>query len=212
MNNWTPITDEEFNSLFDSQYAELSESEKVEFDLYRVRPWKAIIRRSEVAGDEEVFVVAELPMGAMLYFDDVEYGFNVSPVDTAGRISEPRGNQCTLKDVVCNWWPNGDFPRIDDEFYVLFDSQYRELNDNEKLTLNLFRVPTRTALAQRLETDRFEPVVIVAELPGRRVLYFARFWNIFNVGSLDANGRIVDSNADENSLRDAIRQSFPKMT
>ena len=78
MREWSPITDDEFNSLFDSQYHELNDSERAAFNAFRVRPWKATIRRSEMAGDEAVFVVAELPAGCALYFDDVEFGFNVS--------------------------------------------------------------------------------------------------------------------------------------
>ncbi len=103
MGSWTPITEAEFSGLLDRQYDALSEGERKLFDRYRVRPWKAVIRRSEQAGDEHVFVVAQA-VGGVLYFDDVEYGFNISGVDDSGRIITPGGSQSTLKDAVGAWF------------------------------------------------------------------------------------------------------------
>jgi hypothetical protein len=39
-----------------------------------------------------------------LYFDDVEYGFNISSVDKSGRILTPGGSQNTLKEAVAEWF------------------------------------------------------------------------------------------------------------
>lgn len=210
MQKWAPITDEEFNSLFNLQYAEFNDNERAAFNTYRVCPWKAIIRRSEVAGDEAVFVVAELPGGVVLYFDDVEYGFNLSLIDTAGRITNPGGSQCTLKDAVCNWLPKWNIPISDEDFYSLFDSQYQELDDDERIALNVFRVPAKKALVRRSEAARDEPVFVVAELPDRSALYFNDARYSFNVGPMDASGRIIDFSADHNSLKDAVHKWFPK--
>ncbi len=102
MASWHPITDEEFSKLFDEQYSELNNGERSVFDRYRVPHWKALIRRSQEAGDEEVFVVAQAEDG-VLYFDDVEYGFNISGIDNTGRILMPGGSQNTLKEAVI-WW------------------------------------------------------------------------------------------------------------
>ncbi len=99
MSTWQPIDDEAFAELFEEQYAELSDQQKAVFQRSAVKWWKATIRRSELAGDEEVFVVAELD-GWVLYFDDVEYGFNTSKVDDKGVIQTPGGSQATLKEVI----------------------------------------------------------------------------------------------------------------
>ena len=103
MESWRPITDDEFARLFAEQYAKLNAAERDCFNKYRVAPWKAVIRRSEVAGDEQVFVVSQKGNG-VLYFDDVEYGFNISLIDEAGRITMPEGSQYTLKEAVVRWF------------------------------------------------------------------------------------------------------------
>ncbi len=104
MHLWRPITDDEFSQLFVDQYGELTSEERDLFDQYRVSPWKAVIRRTEDAGDEQVFVVAQVNDGG-LYFDDVEYGFNISCIDKTGRIMTPGGSQNSLKDAVNQWFP-----------------------------------------------------------------------------------------------------------
>ena len=103
MGSWRPITDDEFSRLFTEQYNELNSEERSLFDRYRIAPRKAVIRRSEQAGDESVFVVAQAEDG-VLYFDDVEYGFNISSTDDDGRILTPGGSQNTLKDAVIEWF------------------------------------------------------------------------------------------------------------
>jgi hypothetical protein len=105
METWRQITDDEFSNLFAEQYRELNNDEKKAFDQYRVNPWKAVIRRSAQAGDEPVFVIAQTSDGGVLYFDDVEYGFNISSVDGRNRIAQPGGSQNTLKEAVNEWFP-----------------------------------------------------------------------------------------------------------
>lgn len=103
MASWQSINDEEFSKLYADQYGELSEDERRRFDRYRVPHWKAIIRRSDEVGDEEVFVVSQAGNGG-LYFDDVEYGFNICTFDGTGRIVSPGGGQNTLKEAVNQWF------------------------------------------------------------------------------------------------------------
>jgi len=103
MNDWRPISDKAFTELFDAQYAELDQEQKSIFDVVRVPFWKASIRRSEMMGDESVFVVAQKD-NWVLYFDDVEYGFNMSAVDVTGKILQRGGDQCTLKEAVAKWF------------------------------------------------------------------------------------------------------------
>jgi hypothetical protein len=208
---WSPMTEDEFNLLIEEQYAEMSEEEKASFNLFRVSPWRATIRRSERVGDETVFVVAELPGGAVLYFDDIEYGFNVSLVDASRRILDPGGNQCSLKDAVNCSWPKWNIPISEAEFLSLFDSQYRVLNDSERISFNLFRVALRKASVNRSEGARDEPVFVIAELPDRRVLYFNDARHSFNISTIDEEGRITDFSDDHNSLKDAVVRWFPTM-
>jgi hypothetical protein len=98
------MTDEEFSVLFEEQYCELDSNERYVFERYRVSPWKAIIRRTEQAGDEQVFVVAQTT-GGVPYYDDVENGFNISCIDNTGRLTTPGCSQYTLQEAVNRWFP-----------------------------------------------------------------------------------------------------------
>lgn len=70
---------------------ELSLRGLVRFDRFRVDFWKATLRRSDIAGDEAVYVVAQSGDG-VLYFDDVDCAFNIATVDQDGRILTPGGS------------------------------------------------------------------------------------------------------------------------
>ncbi len=96
---WRPISRIEFDSLVALQEAALNEAQKAMLDKCRVEPWQAVIRRSEMAGDERVWVVAVREQ-AVLYFDDVEWGWNFSSVSDEGRILSPGGRQCELEGVL----------------------------------------------------------------------------------------------------------------
>ncbi len=108
MNDWKPITDSEFDELFKVQYAELNEAQRNAFDQFLVPFWKATIRRSEMYGDETDFVVAQKEDG-VIYFDDVEDGFNISIGDSTRRILNPGGSQDTLKELVENKFPKESY-------------------------------------------------------------------------------------------------------
>src|SRR4051794_35427073 len=104
MSSWNPISDDDFFTLFAEQYDELSSDQRELFDQYRVSPWKAVIRRSEEAGDECVFVVAQSNDG-VLYFDDVKYEFNFSAIDKPGPITNRGGSQNPQKGAVIECFP-----------------------------------------------------------------------------------------------------------
>ncbi|WP_437777137.1 hypothetical protein [Sorangium sp. So ce1097] len=111
MSEWKPISYDEFRQLFENQYRELGPRAREIFDRYRVDIWKATIRRSDMAGDEAVYVVAQSGDG-VLYFDDVEYGFNIATIDRDGRILTPGGSQSTLGEAVDGWFTaSADEPR-----------------------------------------------------------------------------------------------------
>lgn len=99
---WQAISQEEFHTLLREQQAELTSEERAALDRYSVPVEKANIIRSERAGIENVFVVARSDEG-VLYFDDIEYGFNVSPVDENNLITHPGGSQYTLSEAVRVW-------------------------------------------------------------------------------------------------------------
>lgn len=99
---WQPITQQEFESLYREQVAELSAEERDAFNRFRTPLTKATIRRSNSAGDEKVFMVARNDDG-VLYFDDVEYGFNISTVDENNVILQPGGSQFSLAEAVSVW-------------------------------------------------------------------------------------------------------------
>ena len=96
---WKPITRNEFEELYRQKEQELSSEERQVFERFKVPIETALIRRSASAGVEAVFVVARCP-GGVLYFDDVEYGFNVSPIDERNSITQPGGSQFTLSEAV----------------------------------------------------------------------------------------------------------------
>ena len=97
--DWRPIRRGELDSLVAEQEAALDHGQKAILDACRVEPWQAVIRRSEQAGDEVVWVIAER-QGQVLYFDDVEWGWNFSEVDEEGRILRPGGGQGELRGVL----------------------------------------------------------------------------------------------------------------
>lgn len=105
METWEPISEEEFSELFTVQYNELNGEQKEFFDANRAHPWKAVIRRSEQMGDEHVYVVAQI-MDHVLYFDDVEFGFNWAAIDESGRIINPGGSQNSLQGALIGRFPN----------------------------------------------------------------------------------------------------------
>lgn len=99
---WQPITREDFVRLLDEQRQRLDDDERRALSRFEVPLSTATLRRTEEAGDETVFVIARTPDG-ILYFDDVEYGFEFSPVDASGRIREPTANQLDLPQAVSKW-------------------------------------------------------------------------------------------------------------
>jgi hypothetical protein len=96
---WRPITRDEFDDLVAEQVAALDPGQRTALDTSRVEPRQAIIRRSEEAGDERVWVIAER-QGQVLYFDDVEWGWNWSEVCREDRILRPGGGQGELWGVL----------------------------------------------------------------------------------------------------------------
>ena len=99
---WQPISKNDFEVLFMDQLAGLSQQERMAFECYRIPIESAWINRSDECGWERVYVVAKSGEG-VLYFDDVEYGFNISQVNEDGRIVSPGGSQYSLAEATQAW-------------------------------------------------------------------------------------------------------------
>ena len=100
MNDWRPIERNELEALIEEQIQECSLNQKKIFNKYRVPlEEREIIRCGKL---EKVFVVARRDNEAM-YFEDVEYGFNFSPLDEDGSIIEHWCNQDGLTYALSRW-------------------------------------------------------------------------------------------------------------
>ena len=88
---WEPITKVELVTLIDSEIKKCTITKYVEvFNKYKVEPYQVEIDRSGKI--ENVFVVAENGNEVMFY-EDVEEGFNISSINENGIISEYSVNQ-----------------------------------------------------------------------------------------------------------------------
>ncbi|HVK56027.1 MAG TPA: hypothetical protein VM532_13485 [Burkholderiales bacterium] len=104
MSQWQPITEPELQELIENQLLECSVEQRVVFEKFKVPFQKAQIRRSGTL--EEVFIVAKNGAEAM-YYEDVEEGFNFSPISEDGEILEPGWNQDELKYALWYWTQSG---------------------------------------------------------------------------------------------------------
>jgi hypothetical protein len=102
MEEWRPILHFELERLIDAQLEECNLEQRAVFERFRVPLQKAKIRR--FGRSEEVFVVAKNGSESM-YYEDVEEGFNFSPVSEHGEILQPGSNQDELKYALWHWLP-----------------------------------------------------------------------------------------------------------
>lgn len=100
MDTWQPITADEMQSLIDEQLLECTDKQRIIFAQYRVplRP-TPLMRYGQL---EEVFVVAQRG-DEVMYYEDVEDGFNFSPLTADGKIAEHWCNQDELKYALVHW-------------------------------------------------------------------------------------------------------------
>ncbi len=100
MAKWKPITEDELAELIRQQFTECEPDQRATFEQYRVALRRAPIMR--YGKHEKVFVVAQRG-NEVLYFEDVEDGFNFSPVDADGRILEHWCDQDELRHALWHW-------------------------------------------------------------------------------------------------------------
>ena len=100
MRNWESTTKSELTTLIEKQLADCSALQKAIFEKNRVPLQKCSISRH--GKNEAVFVVA-IKNGEALYYEDVEEGFNFSPLNDDGSIKEHWCNQNELKTALSHW-------------------------------------------------------------------------------------------------------------
>jgi hypothetical protein len=94
---WKPISESELEALLDRELSNCTAEQQDIFARYRVAPYKVSIHR--LGNLEEVFVVAELPTG-VVYYEDVEEGFELDHLGADGAIPEQGCNQYELRHVL----------------------------------------------------------------------------------------------------------------
>ena len=98
--DWHPATIEEVRKIVRDDLAGCDAEQFVAFKRYEVEPYVAPILRY---GEMESVVVVARRDNEVIYWEDVEEGFNVSPVAPDGRILEHWCNQDELQFVLNAW-------------------------------------------------------------------------------------------------------------
>lgn len=94
---WRSISESELNELIDRELDNCTAEQKTLFTRYRVPLYRVPIHR--LGHLEEVFVVAEL-YGGVIYYEDVEEGFEFDRLGPDGAISKQGANQHELRHVL----------------------------------------------------------------------------------------------------------------
>ena len=97
MDTWQPVTEKELESLIALQFAECSLEQQELFERYKVVPRLVPIDRN--GSIESVFVVAQA-RDLVMYYEDVEEGFNISPLSQGGAIALPGYEQWELRHAL----------------------------------------------------------------------------------------------------------------
>ena len=103
MDNWHPVTVAELEAIVERQLSQCSLLQKAAFEAFRVPFYPVPIHR--LGSLEQVLVVAHLPTG-LLYFEDVEDGFDVGCLDIDGALAPTTCDQLDLKHVLSKLEPN----------------------------------------------------------------------------------------------------------
>lgn len=95
--NWMPITKAELEREIEAQFRELNPEEQAFFRQVQVPMEKFSIERWGVL--EKVFVVAKF-QNMVVFYEDVEEGFEITVPNQAGVISDYSSSQFRLRHVV----------------------------------------------------------------------------------------------------------------
>jgi hypothetical protein len=97
---WHPATIQEVKKIVRDGLAECDEEQLTAFMRYAVEPYVAPIIRYGKMGNA---VVVARKGGEVIYWEDVEEGFNLSPVAPNGRVLEHWCNQDELRFALNAW-------------------------------------------------------------------------------------------------------------
>jgi len=107
MEEWQPATVREVKDIVERDLRTCDAEQAATFKKYAVEPYLAPIIRY---GKPESVVVVARKEDEVIYWEDVEDGFNVSPVDSNGRILEHWCNQDELAFAVNAWVEDRGLP------------------------------------------------------------------------------------------------------
>lgn len=96
METWQPATREEVEALLEEGLAALHPTHRSRFEQMRVAPRRVPVTSTP---GEFVYVVAEY-QGKVLYYDDVEDGWELEGLNEAGGITRRGRNQFELTHVM----------------------------------------------------------------------------------------------------------------
>ena len=99
--DWKPATVAEVKQILEVDLAACDPEQLAVFERYAVEPYPAPILR--YGQTESVIVVARRNGEEVIYWEDVEEGFNVSPIDRSGTILEHWCNQDQLPFALNAW-------------------------------------------------------------------------------------------------------------
>lgn len=104
--DWQPATIEEVKQIVEEDLSKCDSEQFSVYEKYKVEPYLAPIIRY---GEEETVVIVARKGDEVIYWEDVEDGFNVSPISPDGRILEHWCNQDELNSAL-NFWIEGRSP------------------------------------------------------------------------------------------------------
>jgi len=100
MEEWQPATVDEVQNIVNRDLAECDAEQTATFEKYAVGPYLASIVRH---GRKETVVVVARKGNEVIYWEDVEDGFNISPIDAEGQLLEHWCNQDELAFALNAW-------------------------------------------------------------------------------------------------------------
>ena len=96
------MRDEEVQSLIDTELTDCTPEQKVLFAKHRVPLRATLIERY---GNLESAFVAAQRGDEVMYYEDIEGGWNFSPLTAEGHIAQHWCNQDELKCALWRWMP-----------------------------------------------------------------------------------------------------------
>ncbi len=119
MDDWQPATIENIKLIVATGLSACDAEQRAAFERYRVEPFRAPIVRY---GETGTVVVVARNGNEVMYYEDVEEGFNVSPIAPEGLILEHWCNQDELPFALNAWIEGRFYCRLGPANPVAFDS------------------------------------------------------------------------------------------